>query len=1046
MNDRIIRRAIEKTYFIIITLLLFIFLTFTFVFILLQNGLHIKEVSLSNLHIKQLYIKWDEKIDISVKEINIQTQKESQESAFDYKSLSKYTQALKYTTEWFKSITIESIKFNEFDASFNYSQNSQGFLILKSPTLLLSSRLSYEKNILKMSIGALNEREKKISAKGDIVFDLIKEEAFINLNASINNDANVTFNANLNTTSMDFTLKSHKKILDIKYLIQLASLPSEIKFWTQDAINVKSVEIEALRGTIEFNNMQNAYKNIYAKLKANGLIYTYNTKIDGVHTEYTEVEFKDGVLFIHPQEANSYGNSLGESWLKIDFTSKDEMLTLHLLFDGQLNKKMLQVLNAYKIKLPFLQKSGTVTTDLQLIVNLLTIDIDAQGSFYVKKGNFDYLGLNVDIFDAEIDLDNYLVKIDKMKARYKDVAQADVKVLYDAKLSQGSINFYFNAIAFDKLRLAKDSAKLNATYTISPAQDKISIENSIWNFQEHTLLVDAFEAPVDVKNLNLKIPTTFLKLDGTASAFAEGSVDLKNNTTEFSLDVLNLSYEGVEFSQSNTPFSIKYDEALSINSPDKLYFNIAGTEYMIDKPILIIDKDELVLKNTKLTMGKYASTKIYAKHNIKDAKTHISLSDFVLKNYKQDKVLYEKKKILLSMKKSEDGIEVSSKELEATAKSTKDGWSVHLNSLSQIATNSKLLKSLHLRDGDFTLYKNRDSKYAQFKSQITYPYKILTKDGKPTDLYSIEGEIRDEKVSLSINKNTKVNISDNIEINSSNTGINLQALLKLTQSFQNEQNDTKNVDFKATNSYLYLSDSRKIISDLIKLNYTNDILTAQLKHAKGKASFRLEGDVFHLYGKGFNDTFMQELFYLSKFKGGTFDFSLSGTTSEYDGILYIKDSTIVKYKLLNNILAFINTVPSLVTFSLPGYSKKGLFTKEAYIKFTANKSLLHLSDIYLESKELTISGTGDADPKEDMVDITLNLQTDLGSNASQIPLVGHVIFNGESVATTLEITGKLSDPKVKSLLAQEIMVAPINIIKRTLMLPYDLLKSFEGKN
>ena len=58
---------------------------------------------------------------------------------------------------------------------------------------------------------------------------------------------------------------------------------------------------------------------------------------------------------------------LDKSWLKIDFTQKDEILTLHLLFDGKLNKDLLKVLNRYKIKLPFLQrKKGQLLQTLNL--------------------------------------------------------------------------------------------------------------------------------------------------------------------------------------------------------------------------------------------------------------------------------------------------------------------------------------------------------------------------------------------------------------------------------------------------------------------------------------------------------------------------------------------------------------------------------------------------------------------------------------------------------------------------------------------------------
>ena len=46
----------------------------------------------------------------------------------------------------------------------------------------------------------------------------------------------------------------------------------------------------------------------------------------------------------------------------------------------------------------------------------------------------------------------------------------------------------------------------------------------------------------------------------------------------------------------------------------------------------------------------------------------------------------------------------------------------------------------------------------------------------------------------------------------------------------------------------------------------------------------------------------------------------------------------------------------------------------------------------------------------------------------------------------MKITGKLSNPDVKSLIAKDIAVAPINIVTRALLLPYDLIKSIKDTN
>jgi hypothetical protein len=110
------------------------------------------------------------------------------------------------------------------------------------------------------------------------------------------------------------------------------------------------------------------------------------------------------------------------------------------------------------------------------------------------------------------------------------------------------------------------------------------------------------------------------------------------------------------------------------------------------------------------------------------------------------------------------------------------------------------------------------------------------------------------------------------------------------------------------------------------------------------------------------------------------------------------------------------------------------------MKFNAKDGALDISDIYLESQEITILGKGVADYLKNSINLELNLKTDLGSSASKIPIVGYILFNEDSISTTLSVTGELTNPTISTLLAKDIIVAPFNIIKRSLLLPYHLLK------
>ena len=978
-----------------------------------------------------------------MQELKIETTGSKPKHHTSFKDVNKLLKVISQTTNWFHSIVISHLHVNTLSGSFEYTSDNQGFLDLHSPTLHLQSKISFQSHLLKLAINKFTDKKRALYAKGIVIFDTNAKKIYTKVNLTIHNDANMTFYSVADSQRLVYNIHSNKHISDISYLIKIAHLPKEVIYWAYTAIRMQYLDIKRFHGFIDYDDVNHAYKNISIEAVAKKLDYTYNPKLDAIHTSQTELVFQNGVLYIRPKEPYSYGMNLGKSWLKIDFTKKEELLTLHLLFDGMLNKDMLHVLSAYHIKLPFLQREGKVNTNLTLTVNLQTIDVDAKGDFFTKKANFDYLGLNLDIYNTHIHLDNFNVTIDKMNAQYKDIAQADVRANYDAKKSVGTINFDFHKIVTHGLSLIADKTPLHVSYRINPKQDTVAIEKSQWKYKNRQIALDKLLVNFDLKTLEAKIPVIFFKVDKMANGYVNGVINLKKAQMNLDVDLLKLQYSGVELAQTVLPLHVKYDKFLSVTAATDIYFSVNGSEYKAKDFSVNFKKGNLYLKHTLLKIGPYINTKIYANYNFDSKKAHISLNDFVLKNPNTGKVLYKNNKILLGGHIDDENITIDSKELEARFVSNSEQWKLTLNSLATIAQKSDFLKKYKLNDGTISFYKKDYVPYTQFHADIHYPYPLLVNKNKKITRYNISGEITKEyKIYLTVNDKVNIIIDKDIKITMDDAGLNIDAIIDFTKKIAGSNSGKSNLKLsaEATNSYLYLGNNRYAISDTIHLQYYNHILTIQLIHGKGKAGFKLENNQFYLYGKDFNDKFMEKLFVLSKFSGGSLDFSMHGTLDDYQGVFYMEDTTMLHYKLLNNILAFIDTVPSLVTFSLPGYNKKGLHVKNAYVKFHAKKGVFNFSDIYLESKVLKILGKGSADINKNSIDLVLNLKTDIGSKLSKVPLVGYIVFDGKSLSTTLKINGKLNDPTVHTMVAKDIIVAPVNIIKRTITLPFKVLK------
>ena len=1050
MNDKNVINTISAIYFTIVSFLSFIFLLLVTIFIILQNGLYIDNISITNVNVKQLYIKWNEKVDISIKEISIDNKQSNIQTKINYKDVDRYLKSLSLASNWFKSIVINKIKFNDATASFKYKDGQRGFIVASSPDFHINSSLYFESGFLNMHIIELKDFKREINLNGSIFFNPKDIELSALINININNDLDAKIFFDTNEKRAEYKLIANKELKDITHLINIANLPKEVRYWALDAIEMSHATIDSASGFIEFDKLDEAYKNIHIKATANKMNYAYDKQLDSIHTQKTLLEFKDGILYIYPKEAYSYGMYLDKSWLKIDFTTKEEILTLHLLFDGKINKSMLKILNRYKIKLPFLQKKGTVATNLTLAVNLITIDIDAKGDFFIKKANVDYIGLNIDIFDAYIKLDNHDVQIKDMKAHYKDIAKATVDVKYDAKTSKGIVSFRTEYIGLDKGALVLDKNPINVTYNISPKGDTINVDKSKWKYNDYILNINKVTLPFDLDTLLVKLPVTYFEAQGIGSGFIGGNINIKSMKINLRTDILKFKHFGIEFSKSNTPVNISYDEKLIISPVSNVLFHINDSEFDLNNAVVEIGAQNINVHHANLlSTDGLLSTEVNAFYDMNNHSGIFDLKNLNIEDKANKNLYYFKDSTVLSFSGLKENVNIFCEELNSKLTINDLGWSAEIDSLAKLSDNSDFLKDVNLTKGKVNLSKSNNEKSIRFTADIVYPYKLLVKNNKPIHDYKIKGKISSKKSVLNINESIDVKIDDSIAVNIKNSGINIPELLNLLADMNtsSSENSVKSLTVDALNSHLYIGHDRRVISDEIHLQYAQKILTAQLKHKNGYAGFKLDNKKIHLYGENFNNKFMENLFSLSKFKGGKLNFSMNGTISNYDGLFYIVDTTIVDYKMINNILAFVNTVPSLATFSLPGYSKSGLKVKSAYMNFNAKNSVFHISDFFLDSKEIDILGGGVADLNKDKIDVTLNLKTDLGSSVSKIPLVGYILLGDDnSVSTTMKITGKLSNPKVKSLLAKDIAVAPINIIKRAFLLPYDLLQSIGDTN
>ena len=161
------------------------------------------------------------------------------------------------------------------------------------------------------------------------------------------------------------------------------------------------------------------------------------------------------------------------------------------------------------------------------------------------------------------------------------------------------------------------------------------------------------------------------------------------------------------------------------------------------------------------------------------------------------------------------------------------------------------------------------------------------------------------------------------------------------------------------------------------------------------------------------------------------------------GEIIVEGGVMRGFKAYNNTLAFINTIPALATLHKPGYSNKGFTIDSGVIEYRMIKSDKIIFDsIYIKGDSSTIVGKGEIDLKKKTINVELGIQVarELGKVVGSIPLVGYILVGKDkSITVGLQITGSLDKPNVSVSAAKDILSYPLELIKRTIESPGQLL-------
>jgi hypothetical protein len=250
---------------------------------------------------------------------------------------------------------------------------------------------------------------------------------------------------------------------------------------------------------------------------------------------------------------------------------------------------------------------------------------------------------------------------------------------------------------------------------------------------------------------------------------------------------------------------------------------------------------------------------------------------------------------------------------------------------------------------------------------------------------------------------------------------------------------------EAKNSELYLGPRSTLPADSITVESDGNKLTLVLKHGPGKIDLELADRQFSMSGKGFTDQFINDLLGGAKFFGGELAMAAKGSFEEFSLLVRIKNTMVKEFFVLNNLMAFLNTVPALITFSRPGFHREGVPVGSLIVGAVIKDGKAKLEKASLTSSQLDVNGSGWIDFTRSTIDLDLNLILQAAQNIRRIPLLGYILSGDEKrPSVTVKVQGDLDSPEISQSTFRELVSLPFAALSRTLGLPAHLVRSLDG--
>lgn len=484
--------------------------------------------------------------------------------------------------------------------------------------------------------------------------------------------------------------------------------------------------------------------------------------------------------------------------------------------------------------------------------------------------------------------------------------------------------------------------------------------------------------------------------------------------------------------------------------------NIAGIDTLIKDANVAINTDSVTINKAKVGISDILSGEVSLKVDTNKQKIDLSLNPSVFNIKSGDSEILRLSKVPLKATMDfSQNFSAKITPLDISVNAGENGNIIISANLSNLVPYAPILTMLDMKNGNIALKipQNSDSIALNAKvDKLNYPLYYLNKNR--VNSLQIEGAIKNNELDF-IDKANKISLKINldegdIDLNLNDKFININEILEsnipLFKQMREDSSDKKTNDSPTNllidgNNLAFGLFNYDIPFDESMLKLTKNGFVANGKNKNGIANIILDSGTISVEANNFSADFVNSVFEKDIMDGGTFGVFGIYREGRFVGDISAFDTSVKEMATLQNILTFIDTIPSLVVFKLPGFSASGYEVEDAQVRVGIDSNYLAIENININGSSVDITGNGVVDLNTQDLNIRLELSTikSLSSILNKIPIIGFLLLGEDGKITTdLTIKGTLQSPQTEISLLEDTAKAPINILKRVFS-PFQIL-------